>query len=120
MSEILHSYELSPMQAGMLFHSLYHQRTGIYVQQMVATLDHELNVETFLRAWSRWSSATLYFAPAFTGTVMDWRSSGFTLRQGLLVCKRIGRGWRHRNRAPGWPFTWSKTERAGLIWARRR
>jgi amino acid adenylation domain-containing protein len=53
MSEILHSYDLSPMQAGMLFHSLYHERTGIYVQQMVATLDHDLDAGMLLQAWSR-------------------------------------------------------------------
>ena len=52
MSDALSSYDVSHMQAGMLFHSLYSERTGVYVQQVVATLDHELDVAAFMRAWS--------------------------------------------------------------------
>jgi amino acid adenylation domain-containing protein len=53
MSDIPYSYDVSSMQAGMLFHSLYSGQTGVYVQQMVATLDHELDSAAFLRAWSK-------------------------------------------------------------------
>jgi len=57
----------------MLFHSLYHERTGIYVQQMVATLDHELNHETFLRAW-----ALLVKRHALFRTSFHWGNDGKT------------------------------------------
>ncbi|HVN78640.1 MAG TPA: amino acid adenylation domain-containing protein, partial [Terriglobia bacterium] len=47
------SYALSPMQEGMLFHSLYNPRSGVYVQQMVGELREELNVSAFRMAWQR-------------------------------------------------------------------
>ena len=31
-------YPLSPMQQGMLFHSLYEPQSGVYLEQMVCTL----------------------------------------------------------------------------------
>ena len=59
------------MQAGMLFHSLYHEHTGIYVQQMVATLDHALNAAKFLEAWSRLVERHALFRTSF-----HWGSEG--------------------------------------------
>ena len=44
-------YPLSPMQQGMLFHSLYAEQAGIYVQQLVCRLREELNVPAFESAW---------------------------------------------------------------------
>src|ERR1051325_8408727 len=45
------SYPLSPMQEGMLFHSLYGERLGIYVQQLVCNFSDELDAEAFNCAW---------------------------------------------------------------------
>ncbi|NOX38152.1 MAG: amino acid adenylation domain-containing protein [Calditrichaeota bacterium] len=46
-------YPLSPMQQGMLFHTLYHPEAGQYFEQMSATFRGELDVEAFRRAWQR-------------------------------------------------------------------
>jgi amino acid adenylation domain-containing protein len=46
-------YPLSPMQQGMLFHSLYAPETGVYFEQSVWTLRGRLNVPAFRRAWQQ-------------------------------------------------------------------
>ena len=46
-------YSLSPMQQGMLFHSLYGPESGVYVEQTACTLRGQLDVEAFARAWQR-------------------------------------------------------------------
>ena len=47
------SYPLSPMQQGMLFHSLYASRSGVNIEQVVLTLNESLNVLAFILAWQR-------------------------------------------------------------------
>ena len=49
---IVGSYGLSPMQQGMLFHSLDQHESGVDVEQIVCSLEEELNVDGFLRAWA--------------------------------------------------------------------
>lgn len=44
-------YPLSPMQEGMLFHTLMNPGTGIYVMQNRYLLEGELNYEAFVQAW---------------------------------------------------------------------
>lgn len=44
-------YSLSPMQQGMLFHSIYSPDTGVYVEQLSCRLKGKINVEAFERAW---------------------------------------------------------------------
>ena len=47
-------YGLSPMQQGMLFHALYDQRPGLYLDHAVFDFpDQDLNVAAFRRAWGR-------------------------------------------------------------------
>jgi amino acid adenylation domain-containing protein len=47
------SYPLSPLQQGILFHSLYEPDSGLYIQQLVCSIHEELNVTAFLSAWER-------------------------------------------------------------------
>src|SRR4029078_7269251 len=43
-------YPLSPMQQGMLFHTVYERESGTYFEQSVFTLDGPLDGDTFQRA----------------------------------------------------------------------
>jgi amino acid adenylation domain-containing protein/non-ribosomal peptide synthase protein (TIGR01720 family) len=44
-------YPLSPMQEGMLFHSIYGADSGIYTTQLICELNGRLNEDMFERAW---------------------------------------------------------------------
>ena len=46
-------YLLSPMQQGMLFHSLYAPESGVYIEQMILNLKGSVNVAIFERAWQK-------------------------------------------------------------------
>jgi alpha-ketoglutarate-dependent taurine dioxygenase len=46
-------YPLSPMQQGMLFHTLYEPDSGAYVMHVIGTLPAHLDVPAFKRAWER-------------------------------------------------------------------
>lgn len=47
------SYPLSPMQQGMLFHSLYAQNCGVGIEQIIFNLHNNLNVSAFKQAWQK-------------------------------------------------------------------
>jgi len=47
------AYPLSPMQQGMLFHTLYAPESGTYFQQLSCTLKGDLNVVAFQQAWQQ-------------------------------------------------------------------
>ncbi len=51
MNDIEDIYELSPMQQGILFHSLYEQSDGMYFHMLAWTLEGPLNVDAFKQAW---------------------------------------------------------------------
>ena len=44
-------YPLSPMQQGMLFHTVYERESGTYFEQSVFTLEGDLDLASFERAW---------------------------------------------------------------------
>jgi amino acid adenylation domain-containing protein len=46
-------YPLSPMQQGMLFHTLYATQSGVDIEQMICTLHEPLNPLHFEQAWQR-------------------------------------------------------------------
>ncbi|MBV9385323.1 MAG: amino acid adenylation domain-containing protein, partial [Chroococcidiopsidaceae cyanobacterium CP_BM_ER_R8_30] len=53
MKNIEDIYELSPMQHGMLFHTLYAPKSGVYFEQLSCTLYGNLNVSAFKQAWQQ-------------------------------------------------------------------
>src|SRR6266404_2217731 len=46
-------YQLSPMQQGMLFHSIYSPDSGTYFEQSLFTIIGNLNISAFEGAWQR-------------------------------------------------------------------
>ncbi len=46
-------YPLSPMQQGLLFHSLYAPKSGVYFNQLSCTLGGNLNVSALEQAWQQ-------------------------------------------------------------------
>ncbi|WP_139491841.1 non-ribosomal peptide synthetase [Brevibacillus dissolubilis] len=44
-------YELSPMQQGMLFHSIAFPQSNAYIQQFQCVIEGKLQLPTFLQAW---------------------------------------------------------------------
>src|SRR4051812_14498558 len=53
MANAIAAYPLSPMQHGMLFHSLDPRDRGVDVEQVLCTLTEPLNVSRFVDAWQR-------------------------------------------------------------------
>ncbi|MBE9224380.1 amino acid adenylation domain-containing protein [Phormidium sp. LEGE 05292] len=53
MNNIEDLYELSPMQQGMLFHTLYSPESEIYFEQLFCTLKGDLNLQIFQQAWQQ-------------------------------------------------------------------
>ncbi|MBW4650218.1 MAG: amino acid adenylation domain-containing protein [Kastovskya adunca ATA6-11-RM4] len=53
MENIADIYELSPMQQGLLFHSLYAPDSGVYFNQFSCTIEGNLNVAAFQQAWQQ-------------------------------------------------------------------
>lgn len=53
MKNVADFYPLSPMQQGMLFHSLYEPASGVYVEQLSCVLKGDLNQSAMDRAWKK-------------------------------------------------------------------
>ena len=53
MTQVIDTYELSPMHAGMLFHAVSGVDRGIDLEQVVATLREPLEEAHFVCAWQR-------------------------------------------------------------------
>jgi amino acid adenylation domain-containing protein/non-ribosomal peptide synthase protein (TIGR01720 family) len=57
-------YPLSPLQEGLLFHSLYAPDSGVYITQVICTLE-QLNASAFRRAWQKVVDRHSIFRTAF-------------------------------------------------------
>jgi amino acid adenylation domain-containing protein len=62
-------YALSPLQEGMLFHSVFAPRSGVYIEQLCCTLRGALDVLSFARAWQQ-----VVERHAILRTAFSWKS----------------------------------------------
>ncbi|MBW4454433.1 MAG: amino acid adenylation domain-containing protein [Nostoc indistinguendum CM1-VF10] len=53
MKNIEKFYPLSPMQQGILFHTLYAPKSGVYVEQLSCDIQGDLNIVLFQQAWQK-------------------------------------------------------------------
>ena len=60
-------YPLSPMQQGMLFHSLAAPESGIYVEQLCCLLQGALDMDAFAAAWQCLAARNPILRTAFVG-----------------------------------------------------
>src|SRR6185312_15450899 len=92
MNDVVDSYQLSPMQQGMLFHAVSEHAAGVDIEQIVITLHESLDLETFGHAWRdviqrhpilrtrlRWQDVPepcqeVLAHAEMTSTVVDWRN----------------------------------------------
>ncbi|WP_171064572.1 non-ribosomal peptide synthetase [Actinomadura soli] len=77
-------YELSPIQAGLLYELTRGANTGIYVEQVSVTLAGELDTALFARAWQRVADRHPILRTGFR-----WRRGGSPLQ---VVHRRAGLG----------------------------
>ena len=95
-------YSLSPMQSGMLFHTLYSPESGVYLDQVVCEIDGELERDVFELTWKsliarhsvlrttiHWQEVDeplqlVHSDPTLTVQHLDWRSQCETEKQTCL------------------------------------
>jgi len=65
------SYAVSPVQHGMLIHSLCAPQSGVYIQQLIGVLREELNVSAFQRAWEQILSRHAILRTSFSWEGLD-------------------------------------------------
>ena len=46
-------YSLSPIQEGMLFHSIAEPGSGVFIEQICCTVRGDLNIDQFQQAWTK-------------------------------------------------------------------
>src|SRR5512139_1896637 len=52
-ADIADVYPLTPLQQGMLFHALFQTQPGVDIEQLVFTIQADLDFEAFEAAWQR-------------------------------------------------------------------
>nr|MDP9121542.1 condensation domain-containing protein [Acidobacteriota bacterium] len=78
-------YRLSPVQEGILFHTLREPESGLYVRQLIAKLSGPLEVERLKEAW-----VGLLERHAVLRTSFHWQEVAHPVQ---LVARRVGLPW---------------------------
>ncbi len=78
-------YALSPAQKGMLFHSLYAPRSGMYIMQLVCTLGGDLDLTLFEEAWRQTVERYTTLRTSFL-----WEGLDHSVQ---VVHRHVGLGW---------------------------
>src|SRR5262245_64344454 len=87
-------YPLSPLQQGLLFHSLYQGESGAYTGQFTCAFKGDLNVEALKQSWNRVVERHGVFRTLFKGDRQDEPIQ--------IVCKQA--------RLPWMEFDWREME----------
>ena len=82
-------YRLSPMQEGILFHTLYAPQSGVYFEQYTCRLHGDLNVAAFERAWQE----VVKQHPALR-TLFTWEQRDKPLQ---IVRQKVTLSWEHQD-----------------------
>ena len=53
MDEVIDTYELAPLQQGMLFHAISERNRGVDIEQIIVATDAPLDLAVFAGAWQR-------------------------------------------------------------------
>ena len=88
-SNIEDIYPLSPMQEGMLFHSLFALHTGVYVEQQSWRFAGPLNILAFKQAWQLVLDRHQILRTAFVHENRD--------KPLQFVRRRVALNWQHYN-----------------------
>ncbi|MEA2692036.1 MAG: hypothetical protein QOJ16_1423, partial [Acidobacteriota bacterium] len=85
-------YPLSPLQEGILFHSLYAPESGVYVEQLSCALVGPLDAAAFARAWERVIERHAVLRTAFV-----WKSQKRPLQavQRKVALPLLSEDWSH-------------------------
>ena len=86
---IANIYPLSPMQQGILFHTLLAPESGVYVPQIVLTLTGALDAATLHRAWQQ---AVTHHDVLRTGFYWEQRDDPFQ-----VVYRQVELSWVHQD-----------------------
>ena len=64
-------YPLTPMQEGMLFHSVSEPGTGVFIEQIVSSLSGSIDVHRFTKAWDALTARHPVLRTAFLWDGLD-------------------------------------------------
>src|SRR3989304_4690287 len=85
------SYALSPLQQGLLFHSLYAPHSGVDIEQIVCALHEDLKVRAFEAAWQRVIQRHAALRTSFRWTDLDQPVQEV---QAIVQCPLEQQDWR--------------------------
>ncbi len=75
-------YPLTPMQEGMLFHSLHDERPGTFIEQIFCSITGDFNTDLFEKSWNE-----LFKQNDIFRTILIYQKAAQTLQMVLRECK---------------------------------
>jgi amino acid adenylation domain-containing protein/non-ribosomal peptide synthase protein (TIGR01720 family) len=87
MKNIEDAYTLSPMQQGMLFHSLFEPESQVYIEQLSYQIEGELNLAAFEQAWQQVVDRHCALRTAFVWENLE--------KPHQIVCQRVKLPWHY-------------------------
>ncbi|MBK9111632.1 MAG: hypothetical protein IPM88_08095 [Nitrospira sp.] len=113
-------YPLSPMQEGMLFHTLMNPGTGIYLMQNRYYVEGEMDAALFRKAWEQVIARHSILRTSFVWKSQSVPYKPYTRRSRFRSMSWTGRGRTARSRWPTLTPCCSRNWNRGSTSARRR